>query len=245
MIWMSLLLGLLWPLPVQEAPAGPIARLTRLADPVAYLDAESQAEQPLFHWDKAELLRAGDGVRQGVAGCSEVFFLDDRSEVRLYGQTHLLVETDSAGGHVLRLRDLRCAVFDLKTAATRVVLPGGTEVSGRGTWFRIIRDELNRRYVIRNAGPAELSLAGPVLPPDTAGVPAGHEVGIPVVEADPQPEQQVVDVWEGKVLRLERGVLPTRVGADLFLEGEGLARVGGARIRLVAGGRTRIFRPRR
>ncbi|MBI4880100.1 MAG: hypothetical protein HY812_10655 [Planctomycetes bacterium] len=242
---MSFLLGLLWPVLLQQAPAGQIALLTRLADPVAFLDAESQAERTLFHWDKGAPLRAGDGLRQGVAGCSQVFFLDDRAEARFYGQTHLIVEADDAGGHVLLLRDLRCAVFDLKTAATRVLLPGGTEVSGRGTWFRVIKDDVNGRYVIRNAGPAELSLAGPVLPPGAAGVPAGHEVEIPAVEAEPPPDKQVVDVWEGKVLRLDRGVLPTRVGADLFLEGEGLARVGGARIRLIEGGRTRIFRPRR
>lgn len=231
--------------PDQPEREGGVARLTRLADPVALLDGEARVEKMLFYWEKSAMLRVGDGVRQGVAGFSEVFFPDDRSEIRSYGETHLTIEPGDSRLHVVRFQDLSRTIVELRDVRTRLLLPGGTTLEAENTWIRVGRNELGGSLIIRNAGPSDVHIEGPVVPVGVAALAAGHEVRIPLVEKSPVPaEDEQVDTWENRLIRLGPGVQSTKTDMDLHLDGEGFARVGGARIRIPPGGSMRVWRPR-
>src|SRR6185436_10382756 len=92
-----------------------------------------------------------------------------------------------------------------------------------------------RRYILTNDGPSEVQLAGPVLPPESAALPAGNQVEIPLVldaaTADSESKTPGTrDAWAGRTLELAEGVRAARRTNELELEGTGVARVGGARI---------------
>ncbi len=221
----------------------PVARLTRLGDPVAYLDGEARAESTLFHWDKSRLVRVGDGVRQGPAGIGEVFFLDDQSEVRLFGAAHMTVEATDESQRTLRFLSVRRAVIDLKGLETRILLPGETTIRGNGTWLRITRDEFDRRYIVKNAGPGPVTVEAAALPQGKLTLTPGRvvEVTITVPSRVDGPD----DFWNGYRIRLDDGVRLVDRGDVLVLEGEGVAHVGGAKIRVESGRTAKIWRPRR
>ena len=238
----------------EERPPDTVARLTRLADPVAFLDSEARVEKTLFHWEKSAYMRVGDGARQGVAGFGEIYFLSDGTEIRMFGECHLTIRSSQDGHHLVQFQDLTRSVFDMGTDQTRIELPGGTVVTGSKTWLRLGKDEMNTAWIIRNAGPSGVVVSGSVLPIGDATVDAGEQVKIllPAPEhelldaaekADPGLETQ--DRWEGRMIHLGQGVEATKTDTDLILSGEGLARVGGARIRLPEGGRRiRMWRAR-
>lgn len=236
-----LVAGLASAAPAAPAPA-PAGWLTRLADPVAWLDGEAEAEVMLFHWDKKRPLDPGDGVRLGVAGMAELFLPDDGAGVRLFGEAHVFLERDDDGTRVLRFLTLDRAVFELRSTATRILLPGGIELAAQDTWFRVTRDPFGRHFLVRNAGSGAVAVSGPVVPAGVAAVAAGHEMEIPVV-MEPTAPAMPDDVWNGYRVVLPLGVHAERSGDELRLEGEGVARVGGARIRVHDGSAARIWRP--
>jgi len=245
----ALLACLTVPVPADEMPPDSIAVLTRLADPVAMLDGEAQAEKMLFHWEKTVYLRRGDGVRQGVAGIAEVLFLDDQSEIRLFGECQMTLASSQADERVIQFRDLARSVIKLKSVRTRLELPDGTSVTGQNTSLRLGQDEMGRVWVIRNAGPTGVVVAGPVVPVLDSMVDAGQQVKIPI-NRESRPELSESDAvsqdrFEGRLIYLGPGVEATKTDTDLILTGEGLARVGGARVRLPPGGRRiRMWRAR-
>lgn len=228
------------------APQGglgqPVARLTRLSDPVAYLDGEARAESTLFHWDKSRLVRVGDGIRQGPAAIAEVFFNDDQSELRFFGDTHMIVEESDEAKRTLRFHSLRRALVDLKSIETRLLLPGDATIRGSDTWLRITLDEFDRRYIVKNAGPGVVTVEAPAMPQGKLTLTAGRvvEITIAVPPRDAAPE----DYWNGYRVRLDDGVRRVDRGEVLELEGQGVAQVGGAKIRLESGRTAKIWRPR-
>lgn len=231
-------------------PAGmPVARLTRLADPVAWLDGEARAERVLFFWNKAAPLRVGDGVRTGAAGIAELYYPDDQTEIRLFGEALIRLGPVTANERLLDVVALRRAFANLRGPETVWKLPGGTEVRAADTVVRLELDEFDRRWRIRNAGPGEVRVKGPVTPIEFAAVPAGHEVAIPLVESAPRAvtadSQETLEHWEGQVVRLGPGVRSSKRDERLVLEGAGLARVGGARIVVRDGRAVTLRKPRR
>lgn len=241
--------------PAGEAHAGgplpqivpPVALLTRVADPVAYLDAEARAEKFLWHWQKMQSMRVGDGVRQGVAGISEVHFTRDQGELRLWGDTQAFLTSSNPKGHVLEFRSVSRARIHAREYPMVLKLPGGTELKATDTVFVVSLTDMSNRYEVRNSGPGEIELSGPVLPPGTRGVPAGNSILLPLL-VEPlavSQEPTTLDVWQGSSLRLESGVSAQRAGDRLVLDGEGLARVGGARIRVEHGQQVNVWKPRR
>lgn len=232
--------------PVSPAPS--VATLTRHADPVAYLDGETREQRILFFWDKMVGLRVGDGLRQGVAGISDLHFHDDMSELRLYGQTHAIVEAATPEAHVIRVLDLRRALIHSRAARLELHLPGGTVLTATETVFRLSLDELDRRWVVQNSGPGEVRVNGPVVVPDVAAITAGMTTQIPLLEQPPAenggPVLETVDAWQGRTIRLGPGVESTKNEGQLELGGEGVAKVGGARIRVMNGRTTTVWKPR-
>lgn len=243
------LVAMLAPAPTSQDVAAPteapIARLIRLTDPVAKLDGRARAESMLFHWDKETSLRRGDGLRQGVHAASELYFPSDRSVLRLSGETHLVVGLDEGGGRRIDVTDLRRLQADVRDEAITLRLPGGTDVTARGTWFRVTLDPLDRRYVIRNAGPGEVVIGGPVTPLREASVLPGHEVEIPIVQGAGRASEPPSESWEGLRLELTDDVRVERTATGLRLAGTGTARVGGARLHVRPGQAIHVRHPRR
>jgi len=242
------LLSLLFLAPVQDvAPPteAPIARLTRLTDPVARLDGRARAEETLFYWDKSADLRRGDGVRQGVHGDSEVLFLSDLTVVRVTGEAELRVGKDASGDRKVHVTEMRGFQAKVRDEPLTFLLPGGTEVTARNTWFRLKLDELDRRHVIRNAGPGEVIVKGPVTPVEEGAVLPGHQVAIPVVTDPPSVTGVDDDGWSGARLEVPVGIRSETNNESLILSGSGVARVGGARLKIHPGRSLEIRRPQR
>lgn len=234
---------------VTETPAEPVAILTRLADPVAALDAETRVEKPLFHWEKTFGLRVGDGLRQGVAAISEIFFPDDLSEIRCFGATHWFLDSvkgeNGGAQHRIRVLELRRMRIDARKAETVLALPGGTQLKFATTVLQLGLDERNHRYQIKNDGPGEVRIEGPIVPLAGGSLLAGQVVQIPLV-LDPTTAAtpgKVADSWSGLSLDLPESVRGQRQGDSLELEGTGVARVGGARI-VLNGHPVRVYKPR-
>lgn len=233
----------------QDLPLAPVAVLTRLADPVAALDAETRVEKLLFHWEKTFGLRVGDGLRQGVAAIAEIFFPDDLSEIRCFGSTHLFLEevkdADGNPRHLIRVIELRRMRIDSRKTPKRLSLPGGTTITFSKTVVQLALDERDHRYHVKNDGPGEVRLEGPIVPLSGASVLAGHEVQIPLVvdAATAMTQGRVGDSWAGRSLELDASVRAVRQGESLELTGTGVARVGGARI-VLNGSPVRVYKPR-
>ncbi len=235
--------------PKPDVPAEPIAFVTRLTDPVAVLDAEAEAELPLFHWEKKHGLRLYDGLRQGVAGVSEVFFPDDYTTLRFFGENHFFITESGAKGHRLEFEAIRRVRVEARATPIVLLLPGGTTITCESTILNVSLDERDHRYIVKNDGPGDVHLEGPILPPEAASVPAGNEVQIPIVQdaktadLDGSDAQVTRDAWAGHSLELQGDVAVTRHTNELELTGSGTARVGGARI-VVNGSRVIISKPR-
>ena len=73
---------------------------------VALLDGEAETEKVLFHWEKSAYMVEGDGLRQGIAGFGEIYFLSDGTEIRLFGEAHLFVTVSRDGQHVVQFREM-------------------------------------------------------------------------------------------------------------------------------------------
>ena len=239
------------PAPASRAPEvappteAPIARLTRLTDPVARLDGRARAEEMLFHWDKSADLRRGDGLRQGVHADSEIYFVDDRSVVRVLGEAELRVGRTASGARTLDVVEMRSFQVKVRERPLVIRLPGDTEVTATGTWFRVTLDPLDRRHVIRNAGPGEVTVKGPVTPVREGGVLPGHEVEIPLVVDPPSVLGVHDDAWAGARIEVPDGVRSEMNQSRLILSGSGVARVGGARLKIQPGRTLMIRRPQR
>lgn len=234
-------------LPSAAEPASVVAILTRLTDPVAYLDAEARAEKTLFHWEKKHELREGDGWRQGVAGLSEIYFLDDASNIRCFGETHAFLSATQTE-HRLKLHAVRRLLVEARTIPVVLDLPGGTTVTFSDTVLRFELDDRDHRWHIKNDGPGEVRLAGPLLPPGTAAVAAGHELDLPRLvaapgDAPPTPSNSTRDVWAGRVVETTGDIRTIRRSNEIEFEGSGTASVGGARI-VLNGSRVRVWKPR-
>lgn len=232
-----------------ETPPEPVAILTRFADPVAALDAETRVEKPLFHWEKTYGLRVGDGLRQGVAAISEIFFPDDLSEIRSFGATHCFLDSvkgeNGGAQHRIRVLELRRMRIDARKAETVLALPGGTQLKFKTTVLQLGLDERNHRYQIKNDGPGEVRIDGPIVPLSGGSLLAGQVVQIPLV-LDPETAGtpgKVADSWAGLSLDLPESIRGQRQGDSLELEGTGVARVGGARI-VLNGHPVRVYKPR-
>ncbi|MFG0319571.1 MAG: hypothetical protein ACF8XB_20030 [Planctomycetota bacterium JB042] len=232
-------------LEVAPPTEAPIARLTRHTDPVAKLDGLARSEVRLFHWDKVASLRRGDGLRQGPHGQSEVFFLSDRSLIKCSGETWLTVGLDAQGRRTVEANELRRLHLDLRTEPLTLRLPGGAELEARETTFRVTLDPLDRRHVVRNAGPGDVVVRGPVTPLGEGAVRPGHEVEIPIVrEAVVEAPPADAD-WEGVPLRLDAEVRAEPTADGVRIEGTGTARLRGARIHVSPGHAIHVRRPRR
>lgn len=233
--------------PTEFEPAPIAAILTRLTDPVAYLDAEAKAETFLFHWEKKRDLRPGDGFRQGVAGLSELYFPLDSANVRCFGETHaFLVPTD--GEHRLRLHAVRRLLVEARLTPFVLELDGGTTLTFSETVLRFELDDRNHRWIVQNDGPGEVRLAGPVLPPMTAAVAAGQRVEIPrivapEIDAPASLANATRDVWDGKTVATHGEVRVTRRSSEIEFEGSGVVSVGGARL-VLDHSRVRVWKPR-
>lgn len=243
----TLSVGLLAATLAQAPEAPPAVRLTRLADPVAWLDAEARTERHLFFFDKRADLRVGDGVRQGVAGLSELAF-EDYLRLRLFGDTEVWLESEAATAHVLRFVRVHRAAIDVPAGSTATIqLPGGYALTATDTWFRVAVDELGRRYEVKNAGPGEVRVVGPTVPDGAAAVAAGGETELTMVEEPAAVAARAVsrpgDVFEGLAVRLQDGQESVREGDALVVRGAGTARIGGARVRIPAGAALRVRRP--
>lgn len=222
-----------------------VARLTRIADPVAKLSGEGRSERMLFHWNKFADLMNGDGARQGDAGISEITLTSDLSTVRMFGATQFALERALDGRLEMRFEELHRLVVSARDEGLRVVLDDGTTLDAGGTWLRVTRDELDRRYVIRNGGPFDLEVSGSTHLRDVAVLRAGESVEIPITrDAAAIGESGVrADVWQGMVVRAEAGVDRGEAAGQLVLSGEGTAEVGGAKI-VLTGQRVLVRRPR-
>jgi hypothetical protein len=222
-----------------------LARLTRIADPVAKLNGEARSERMLFHWNKFADLMSGDGGRQGDAGISEITFTSDLSTVRMFGATQFAIERGADGVTQLRFDELHRVIVSTRDEGLRIVLDDGTTLVAAGTWLRIARDELDRRYVIRNGGPLDLEISGSTHLRDVAVLRAGESVEIPITRGDAAIAESGVraDVWQGLVVRAEAGVERGEAAGQLVLSGEGTAEVGGAKI-VLTGQRVLVRRPR-
>ncbi|MBK6941141.1 MAG: hypothetical protein IPH13_13245 [Planctomycetes bacterium] len=222
-----------------------VARLTRIADPVAKLSGEARSERMLFHWNKFADLMNGDGARQGDAGISEVTFTSDLSTVRMFGATQFSLERALDGRLEMHFDELHRLVVSARDEGLRVVLDDGTTLDAGGTWLRVTRDELDRRYVIRNGGPFDLEVSGSTHLRDVAVLRAGESVEIPITRDSAAIGESGVraDVWQGMVVRAEAGVDRGEAAGQLVLSGEGTAEVGGAKI-VLTGQRVLVRRPR-
>lgn len=222
-----------------------VARLTRIADPVAMLSGEGRSERMLFHWNKFADLMSGDGARQGDAGISEITLTGDLSTVRMFGATQFALERGVDQRLEMRFEQLHRLVVSARDEGLRVVLDDGTTLDAGGTWLRVTRDELDRRYVIRNGGPLDLEVSGNTHLRDVAVLRAGESVEIPITrDAAAIAESGVrADVWQGMVVRAEAGIERGEAAGQLVLSGEGTAEVGGAKI-VLTGQRVLVRRPR-
>ncbi len=171
----------------QDEGTAIVARVTRLADPVAAIDTEARNERMLFHWDKSVGIRVGDGMRQGVAGMGELLFTDDNSLVRSFGEATMYVTEASAQRHALRCDACARLSFEVKDIPLRIELPGGSVLLAQNTQFRVQLDDLGRRYVVRNAGAGNIKVSGTLVPPGTDTITAGHEMPLPVPVAPTDP----------------------------------------------------------
>ena len=233
--------------PEEPARPAPVARLTRTADPVALLDGEAESERHLFYNAKSIDMRAGDGIRQGAHGASRVYFSDDFTVLSHFGETHCrLVD----GGRVLeyeRFRRIQAQVGE-KPVELRLA-PGLTlRLLGDGS-VRVELDERDHRVRVRNAGPSEVLVQGDIRPPGVASVAPGGEAWLPLLH-DPSAHDAVeampqVTTWRGRAVRAADGVSVESSGHGLELSGDGLAVVGGARIRVAPSHKIRIWRPSR
>src|SRR5690606_24283709 len=198
--------------PPTEAP---LARLTRHTDPVAKLDGLARAEVPLFHWDKVASLRRGDGVRQGPMGDSELYFLEERTSLRLNGEARAFVGRGEGGRLELDVLEMRRFDVEVRDAPLHIRLPGGTTLDAQGTSFRVSLDPLDRRHVVRNSGPGEVRVGGPVTPAGEATVRPGHEVEIPLVQDAVRERKADAVTWEGARVSLSDDVRAERTPEGL------------------------------
>lgn len=248
MSWSVLLLALSL-LPVESSRSVPVARLTRLSDPVAWLDGEAQAERPLFHFDKVAVLVAGDGLRQGPHGSSELALTRVFGTIRHFGETRLFVDPADGGGVMLRYEKLRRLHVQSAAAGLTLALPGGTRLrADSAANFQVAMDEFDRRITIRNAGPAEIRIDGPRRPGQVAAVAAGESVELPLLAGaleSPALAAGRTWRWQGREVRAEPTLSIVEGGDGLVLSGMGTAVIGGARIRLPAGTSARVWTPHR
>lgn len=234
------------PPPAAAPVVGPV-HLARLVDPVAWLDGEARVERHLYFYDKFADLEAGDGVRQGVAGASELSF-SDFSRVRQHGETQVWIQRITGNDHELRYEQVRHLIVEVVADSTLTLrLPGGYVLTASDLWCRISMDDLIRNYEIKNSGPGELRISGPTTAADTSVVLPGHEVSLRRVE-DPQAvrfhkDSRPQDVFAGLAVRLDAEQTSERLEDGLWVRGTGTARVGGARIHLPSGEAIRIRRP--
>jgi hypothetical protein len=233
------------PAPRATAPAAPPKlRMVRLADPVAFLDGEARREDMLFFWDKFRAVEVGDGIRQGVAGISELTIAGSAAVavVRSFGDTHLLVESIEQGRVTLDVRIFSRMFCALDAEELVLKLPEGYELRASETTFQLHWDDLGRRFVVENAGAGVVRLQGPIQPLDFDTLEAGDRVEITMkVPAPPNAAAERLvaiareEVWAGRTILLGQGVESTKQDQDLVLQGDGTAWVGGARI-VVRGG---------
>jgi len=227
---------------------GPV-RLTRLVDPVAWLDAEARAERHLYFYDKVADLEVGDGVRQGVAGTSELFF-SDFTQVRQYGETRMWIERKTPTESTLRYEQADTLLVDVPAGSTLTVrLPGGYVMIASDLWFRVELGDMSREFQVKNSGPGELRVTGPTNADAAAALPPGNTVSLPIVE-DPaavryRQDSRPRDVFAGLPVRLDSEQTSERSADGLWVRGAGTARIGGARIHLPPGEAIRLRRPTR
>jgi hypothetical protein len=236
--------------PRAAAPAAPpTLQMVRLADPVAFLDGQARREDMLFFWDKFRPVRVGDGIRQGVAGISELTIAGSAAVavVRSFGGTHLLVEKIEQGRVWLDVRRFSRMLCIVDAEELVLNLPSQYELRATRTTFQLHWDDLGRRMVIENAGVGVVRIQGPIEPLDVSTLDAGDKVEITMhVPASPQAaEERLIaieheEAWAGRTILLGRGVESTKQEQDLVLAGAGTAWVGGARI--VMRGRQLIVR---
>jgi hypothetical protein len=227
-----------------EAVAQEVARLTRLTDPVALLDGEARAEKPLFHWEKTAAMRVGDGLRQGVAGVSELLF-PDFTELRINGATQVVIVASGADGHRLAFRELRRLRLESREIPLVLELPGETILTCQGTVAMIALEEFDHRFLLRNAGPGSIAIAGPRIPLGSATLAAGETVRLPMPLARPEAGAGAPrrDAWAGYSLLADPALRVAPRGDEIVFEGSGVATIGGARI-VVSGVPVRVYRPR-
>jgi len=225
-------------LPVPEAPAivSDSISLIRLADPVAFLDGEARREVFLFYWDKLRSLRPGDGVRQGVAGISEINFAGKSSHanIRMFGDTYVLVEKIEPDRRFLTVHLFGRMLCRARGGEMILKLPRGNEMRAKNTVFSFGWDTMHINMVVQNVGPGTVALTGPIMPLNISTLEPGGKVEIPM-NVSPEPPGRVTPtdrthVWSGRVIGLGPGVESTKEGGAIVLSGEGTAWVGGARI---------------
>jgi hypothetical protein len=237
--------------PRESAPATPSlppAILTRLTDPVAFLDGESKSEKVLFHWEKKHELRFGDGFRQGVAGVSELYFPADHCQIRAHGDTHAFLVDSGADEHRLRVYTARRVRVEARETPVVLELEGGVTITLAQTIMALALDERDHRWWLKNEGRGEIRVEAPRLPLGAASVPSGNELTLPLLRDEETatlgaPAAAAREVWDGHTIETVGEVTTTRRSNEIEFSGSGTARVGGARI-VIEGSSVRVWKPR-
>jgi len=245
------------PVPAAEgSPLPPAERaiLRRASDSVQVVLANG-LRRDLQYWDASLELGAGDEVRQGSHSCAVLEF-PEGARIRVDGVAKWRMKSDvRTSPRLLEFVELgRVAVLHLGEGGidTVVVLPGGTELAGRGARV-VVRDRDQRALEIRNSGPEPVVTRNPYVGAGVITLPAGQRVFLPV---RPEPAAQVAHLTHDAVLfDANRGRLVVQAPDEIALTAAadaielagrgpvtGVARACGARLVLAPGATIRLTR---
>ncbi|MFH2001728.1 MAG: hypothetical protein ABIK28_18730, partial [Planctomycetota bacterium] len=199
----------------------------------------------LFYNTKIVLMSENDEVLQGSSAISECRF-EDNSKLRFFSRARYRLGSMNRDEHVILVDDFTRILLKSRDTVT-VLLPGGTRMTSRASEVYL---ETEGHFIhIRNAGFYEVELSGYLVEPEDEILPAGHQIAIPMFGVELKEEKEPIVVREvaGMIIKTTGGyefeekpgfLIVSRPGLE-----DGLAYVGGARIKLDAGEKIRLRLP--
>jgi hypothetical protein len=211
----------------------------RYSDRVMVREGQTGKETVLFYNNKMVLLEKDDEVDQGSSAISESRFEDD-GRVRFFSRAVYRFGDLALDRHVVRVFEFTRILVKAKEDVT-LMLPGGTRLSTAHGDCYLERE--GHLIHIRNAGFFDIKLSGHLVSEENQIAPPGHTITVPAFDPELRDQMEPIVVREvaGMIVKSAGGYRfeekPSLIEVSRPGEDDGVAYVGGVRVRLAPGER--------